>query len=371
MGALTPVADALQRFAQVVWVYVGLTPNRANCAGTGKTFAEVAENSVDLLNQDYDLVVLLGDRYETLAAASIAHLLRIPIAHLSGGDVTEGSLDDSMRHAITKLAHLHFTTHDEASHRILQMGEEPWRVYTVGCPSVDNLVGMVLYSYEETARKLGVAHPYYLVSYQPATLDSNPGAEADRLLAALERLVLPCVFTTLNADAWGAEIQAKFDRFCVAGRGVIGNMDNLLYASAMKHCQVMIGNSSSGFYEAPTLKTPFVNIGNRQKGRIHAYSVLSCPANVEDIIAAVHSAKSLDCSKSVNPYGDGQAAKRIASYIETTPVKGLALFRKRQGSINWHRTQSGNNYTASVTGGATLPLNSFGGPNALTYHRRH
>lgn len=335
-NALTPVAKALN----AEWVYVDTLPSRDNfdsAISCGQAMMMAAEQ---LQNKKPDLVVLAGDRYEILGAACAAHLLNIPIAHLSGGDVTEGSQDDAMRNAITKLAHLHFPTNEQSAQRIIDMGEEAGRVHTVGCPAIDHIKSLTLYSQAETVMALEVPIPYILVAYQPATLARDPVAEAGQLLFALESTYWPCIFTTVNTDAYGVEITKRILKFCRNGRGKILDMDSKLYLSAMKYCQVMVGNSSSGLYEAPTLKTPFVNIGDRQKGRITASSVINCIPTAGRIYEAFCKAKTLDCSDTVNPYGDGGAAERISAVVK--------------GAESWLLSKNGKQPMHNEIGGNTL-----------------
>lgn len=328
IGPLTPVVDVLG--AELREFYPPKSTTRAGMAiGCAKILKEVCPAL------DCDLVVLLGDRFETLGVATAAHLMGVPIAHLSGGDITEGSQDDSIRHAITKLSHLHFATNKESADRILQMGEEPWRVHNVGCPGIDHLLKTELYTEEQTKRALlGYSVPYYLVAYQPATMLDDPTSEADRLIKALRILQLPCVFTTLNNDAYGDKIERMFARFCLEGNGVLMEMHPQLFLSAIKHCQVMIGNSSSGLYEAPSLKKAFVNVGDRQKGRICASSVVNTTSGITNIIKAVQKAKILDCSNAVNPYGDGKAVIRIKSVIEANIGDRNRLLLKKWSTPN-------------------------------------
>lgn len=312
IGPLTPVVKALG---------AKLIRMRDDPVSTPKDIAHsyaihIQETVRALDRHSPEFAVVLGDRFEILAAATALHILSIPIVHLSGGDLTEGSQDNSMRHAITKLAHVHFPTHVDSAKRIMAMGEEPWRVHTVGCPGIDQLNTIRLLPKEEVLKKLGISEPYALVSYQSETLATDPKSEAYALVNALYRLCLPCVFTTLNADVDSADIQDVFERFCARGRGVIFDMSQSLYLSVMKHCQVMIGNSSSGLYEAPTLKVPFVNVGDRQLGRISAKNVVWAPNEPEAICRAVTEILRVDLRDTVNPYGDGHAAERIKDLIQ-------------------------------------------------------
>jgi UDP-hydrolysing UDP-N-acetyl-D-glucosamine 2-epimerase len=311
LGPLTPIVNSLSAYL------IRLENNSVNKAeeAVNECWRAASLLTSIIEHKSPDFAVVLGDRFEILGAATALYLLSIPIVHLSGGDITEGSQDDSMRHAITKLAHIHFPTHAEAAKRILSMGEESWRVHAVGCPGIDQLQGMSLLSKGQVLNKLGIADPYILVSYQAETLATDPVAEAYCLLDALYRLRLPCVFTTLNPDVGSVGIQDAFERFCARGRGVILDMPQNLYLSAMRYCQVMIGNSSSGLYEAPTLKVPFVNIGHRQSGRPAAKNVCWSPNEPVAICRAVTEVLRLNLRDTVNPYGDGHAAERIRDLL--------------------------------------------------------
>jgi UDP-hydrolysing UDP-N-acetyl-D-glucosamine 2-epimerase len=326
-GPLTPVHRALGGH----WVHV--EPSAASVAtdmviGTSAAMlAAMAQFSFSAP----EIVVVLGDRFEVLGATLAAYLMNIPIAHLSGGDITEGSQDNSMRHAITKLAHLHFTTNDEASNYLVnQLGEEPWRVHTVGCPGVDNILTTQPLSLTEVTKRVGGGGgDYFLIGYQPATLVPDPLKEAEELLKALKQIGKKCIFTTLNVDIGGLEIQEMFREACLEQKWSMVDMDHALFLSVMRYCKVMIGNSSSGLYEAPTLRKPFVNVGERQKGRICADSVISCPAKVDQIVEAVQQALALDCTTVVNPYGDGSAATRIKHILQELNVDKQTLLTKR------------------------------------------
>lgn len=329
IGPLRPVVDILD--AQ----FVHLTRHKAATSRDVVMGTQEAMNEVMWFFQTRgkpDFAIVLGDRWEILGAATALNLLGIPIAHLSGGDITEGSQDDSIRHAITKLSHLHLPTNKVSAKRILAMGEEQWRVRTVGCPGIDQLHRTELYSRREVTNKISFEGPYFLVSYQVPTLARDPVQEAKMLVDALYELRLPCVFTTLNPEVHSAHIEEMFTEFCKTGRGVILDMPQQLYLSAMKYCQVMVGNSSSGFYEAPTLKVPFVNVGDRQKGRIEAYNVYSCSPSKPAIVLAVEEVKKRNLKRVTNPYGDGKSAPRIKNWLETLCVTQHKLLSKRWGN---------------------------------------
>ena len=285
---------------------------------------------------DPDVVVVLGDRFEILAAAEAAFLGGRPVAHIAGGDVTEGAMDDAMRHAISKMAHLHFVTNARAEERLAQMGEERSRIFNVGSPGLDYIRRTKLMARGELERALGMAfgRRLFLVTFHPATLESEaPGWQFTEVLAALDRCASDgssILFTLPNADPGNAAIATLIHEY-VAKRPqakAFESLGQVKYLSAMAQAAVVVGNSSSGLYEAPTLKRPSVNIGDRQKGRLMADSVVSCPPRADAIAAAIERALALDCTGTVNPYGDGNSAGRIVERLAALE-RPRDLLRKR------------------------------------------
>jgi UDP-N-acetylglucosamine 2-epimerase (non-hydrolysing)/GDP/UDP-N,N'-diacetylbacillosamine 2-epimerase (hydrolysing) len=281
-----------------------------------------------------DLVLVLGDRYEVFAIASVATVMRIPVGHIGGGDVTEGAFDELFRHGITKLAQLHFVPNAEARNRVLQMGEDPARVHQAGSPGIDSIVRMQPLSRAAVEGRLGfrLRARNLLVTFHPVTLDRQPSDEQfSELLAALEGLgpETGLIFTYPNADPDGRKIAVMIDDFVAKHDNAIvrASLGTELYLSVMRLCDVVVGNSSSGLYEAPTLRRATVNIGDRQRGRFAAASVVNCEPRQEDISRAIDRALALDCSTVVNPYGDGQSSKRIADVLAAIPDYS-ALLRK-------------------------------------------
>ncbi len=284
------------------------------------------------------MVVLLGDRYEILAAAQAAYLARIPIAHIAGGDVTEGSFDEASRHSITKMAHLHFVTNDAALRRVRQLGEDPARIFNVGSPGLDYIRRATLLDRADLEAALGIRlkQKIFLVTFHPVTLDPVPAeTQLAQLLIALDHASdadTTLLFTRPNSDTGGRAIARRIDDF-VAQRSnahVFTSLGQARYISLMAQADVVIGNSSSGLYEAPTLKKPAVDIGNRQKGRPAAQSVIRCEAEATAICEAIGKALALDCSKAINPYGDGHAAPRILAEIKR------AISENRFGMKRFH-----------------------------------
>jgi UDP-hydrolysing UDP-N-acetyl-D-glucosamine 2-epimerase len=245
-----------------------------------------------------DIVVLLGDRFESLAAAAAAALMRIPIAHIHGGEISEGAVDDALRHAITKLAHLHFVAADEFRRRVIQLGEAPDRVFVVGAPGLDNFVRMDLPDRAAVAHHVGIDpdRPFFLITYHPATLgDTDPVSGVEELLAALAQFPeATLLFTRANADAGGRAINERLESFvrAQAGRSVlVSSLGQAFYLAALKQADVVIGNSSSGIIEAPAANVPTVNIGARQKGRPRAASIIDCDERRDAITAAIRRAR--------------------------------------------------------------------------------
>lgn len=282
-----------------------------------------------------DLVVVLGDRYEMLGCAIGFSASAIPLAHIHGGEVTEGALDDSFRHAITKLSHVHFAVSEEAAQRIRQLGEEPWRIHRTGSPALDRLLSL-------EPEAMDLPDEFLLVTYHPVTLE--PGAEADQarsLVAALDRVGLPCVVTAPNADPGRERVEEVLRAFCdrsPESRYEV-SAGARRYATLLRRATAMVGNSSSGLIEAPTFGLPVVNIGSRQDGRSRSPNVVDCGYRVDDIVAALRRALDPAFRNGLeglqSPYGDGNASERILSVLETTEL-GPRLLRKRFYDLPLH-----------------------------------
>lgn len=305
--------------------------------GMAKTIGVATLGFADVLGRMRpDLLLLIADRYEMLAPAAVALALRIPVAHIEGGEVSRGAIDDAVRHALTKLAHVHFTPTETARRRVIGLGEEPWRVHRTGAPSLDHLRRSRLLGAAELAAELGgpVEPDTVVVAYHPVTLLRDTLAEVEPLLAALERLGQPLVFCFPNADAGGRELGARFGALA-ARRGrarVFVNLNPVVYWSVLSQAGAMLGNSSSGLMETPSLALPTVNVGRRQDGRERAPNVLDAPAESAAIVAALERALAPGFRAALagmaNPYGDGRAAERIAAVLAELPL-GEALLTKR------------------------------------------
>jgi len=279
-----------------------------------------------------DIVVLAGDRFELLAPAQAALVAGIPIAHISGGDTTEGAYDDAIRHSLTKMSHLHFVANALFARCVRQMGENPAHVYDFGAPQLDHLRRTALLGRAELEKLLGfrLRRRNVLVTFHPATLEAGtPAAQFTELLAALQALDqdVGLIFTLPNADNDGRALIRMIDAF-VAGPGreravAHASLGQAAYLSALSQVDAVVGNSSSGLVEAPSLRKPAVNIGERQKGRPRAASVIDCPPERKAIGAAIARALTLDCSSVVNPYGGGDSSKRIAEVLRSVPLADL------------------------------------------------
>lgn len=295
----------------------------AGLRGFGKAFAEMKP----------DVIVLLGDRFELLAPAISGLMLQIPIAHIHGGESSEGAIDDSVRHALTKLASIHFAATETYRRRILQMGESPKRVFNFGAPGLDQLYRSELLSRSQLEADLGLSleEPVALVTYHPETRD--PGRASDQvrqMVAAIKVSGLKAVFTMANADAEGALINNRLQEECRRHPRRfkwIPHLGHRRYLSCLKYFALMIGNSSSGLTEAPSFQLPVVNIGDRQRGRERAANVIDVACSQAAILRAMRKANSPHFRNSLrglrNPYdrfGDGTASKRIKDVLKRIPL---------------------------------------------------
>lgn len=278
-----------------------------------------------------DLLLLLGDRFEILAAAQAALVARIPIAHIAGGDSTEGAFDESLRHCITKMSHLHFVTNAQSAGRVRQLGEDPSHVYLSGSPGVDQIRRLKLLGRAELERSLGFRfrEKNLLVTFHPVTLDLQPAAvQLRELLGALDELgpEVGLIFTLPNADTEGRALADLVVRYVASRPQARGyhSLGQLRYLSVMAQVDAVVGNSSSGLYEAPSLAKPTVNIGDRQKGRLQAASVINAAPERAAIVRSIREALASDCAGTVNPYGDGESSERIVQTLREIPdFRGL------------------------------------------------
>lgn len=311
-------------------------------AGVARATAACLAGCADAFAADRpDLLVVLGDRFEVLAAATAAALARIPVAHLHGGELTQGAVDDSIRHAVTKLSLLHFAATDSYRRRIIQLGEEPARVFDVGAIGIDNALGLPLLGRAELESALGpvFGHKTAVVTYHPVTLEGDSaGAQMDALTGALESIEgLSVVLTAPNADAGNNVIFERIERFVERHPGrahFFTSLGSLRYLSLVAEADVCVGNSSSGVIEAPSLGTPTVDIGDRQAGRERAASVLHCEPELASIEEALRRALSAEvqgiAATRTNPYGDGHTAERIAEVLRSVARGEMVLDVKKR-----------------------------------------
>jgi len=307
--------------------------------GMAKTIGVAALGLADALGRMRpDLLLLIADRYEMLAPASVALALRIPMAHIEGGEVSEGAIDDAVRNALTKMSHIHFTSTPLARERVIAMGEEPWRVHRAGAPSLDHLRRSRLLAREELERRLEVdlGQPTILVAYHPVTILRETTAEMDALFVALAETEGQILFCYPNADAGSHRIIERTRGF-FAGRGggkIFTNLDPITYWSLLRHVDALVGNSSSGIMETAAFGLPTVNIGLRQKGRERARNVLDAAPEAANIGEAIARARGRDFRQSLagmeNPYGDGHAAEKIIEVLTSVPLTPELLIKKAQ-----------------------------------------
>jgi len=283
-----------------------------------------------------DILLVLGDRFEMHAAAVAALPFKIPVAHIHGGELTEGAMDDALRHSITKLSHLHFVSTEEYARRVRQMGEEPWRVLVSGSPALDNLCLVSLIQREELAARFGLSlnAPPLLVTFHPVTLEfEQAGWQISQLLDALRTVDLPLVFTMPNADTNGRMVAQMIEEFVEShpSAWLVPNFGRDGYFSMMASAAAMVGNSSSGIVEAPSFALPVVNIGRRQQGRMRAKNVIDVGYEREEILSGIRKALSSEFRASlcglVNPYGNGRAAEVIVQHLKEAVLDDRLLLK--------------------------------------------
>lgn len=290
------------------------------------------------IEEKYNAVILLGDRYETLAVAIAAGNTGIPIFHLCGGDTTEGAMDEWIRHSITKISYLHFVTNEKSRKRVIQLGEHPARVFNYGSTSIDNIYRIADMSREEALKSVGLKMCKYAVcTYHPVSMgNDNVDSQVTELLKVIKVFHnLQFIVTKSNADKGGAHINELLDE-------AEGEFENLhvftslgvrRYLSLMRYAEFVLGNSSSGIIETPAFHVPTINIGDRQRGRLQSESIVNCNTDKESIINAIHKALSDEhkavCRMVVSPYGTGNAAKQIAARaIKTVMEENIDLKKK-------------------------------------------
>ncbi|VAW63369.1 UDP-N,N'-diacetylbacillosamine 2-epimerase (hydrolyzing) [hydrothermal vent metagenome] len=281
-----------------------------------------------------DIVVILGDRYEIFSAVSAAMISRIPIAHLSGGELTLGAIDDSIRHSITKMSHLHFVSTEEYRRRVIQLGESPDRVFNFGEAGLDNIYKLNLLSREEFEKSIDweLNKKNFLFTYHPTTLDDIDTIKFDikNILDFFSTLVdTSIILTKANADCGGKVINSILDEYSKKHKNtrLFTSLGQLRYLSALQYVDAVIGNTSSGLVEAPGFKTAAINVGDRQKGRVKPESVIDCRANKNDLDMAIKKLYSEDFQKdlknTINPYGEGGASIKTKDVLKNIDLSGL------------------------------------------------
>lgn len=327
--------DGLPIDAKIEMLLSGDTP-----AAISKSMGLALVSFADYFERlDPDMLLVLGDRYETLAVCTAAMNQRIPIAHLYGGETTEGAVDESIRHAITKLSYLHFTSTEVYRMRVIQLGEHPDRVFCVGAVGIENILRKQLMSRDELASAINFSlnKPYAMVTFHPVTLEDNQSEDQfQALLKVCQKYQnMNFIFTKANADANGRIINKMIDHYLEQYNNATAftSLGTIRYLSALKHCEFVIGNSSSGLLEAPSFGIPTVNIGDRQKGRLQADSVINCVPTVKAIDQALQIALSKDFKKkaenTVNPYGDGNTSQQVVAKIKDFLINEKIQMKKK------------------------------------------
>jgi len=314
--------------------------NNLDVSDTKLSIAKSTAKALLLLSESFeelkpDLVLLLGDRYETLAAASSAMLMNIAIAHIHGGEITEGAVDEQIRHSITKMSYLHFCSTEVYRLRVIQMGEAPIRVFNSGAPGIDNIFNLSLLTKSQLEDDLMwmMTPNCALFTYHPVTLEEND-IEGDlaSIFEVLATFNFNIIFTYANADLGGRIINQSIEKFCKVNPKkyiVVKNLGQVRYLSAMKHVDLLIGNSSSGIIEAASFKKAVVNIGNRQKGRLKGQNVIDC--NIASLSESIELALSSNFKDKINNidnvYGTGKTADFIVEKLIKTPISIIKKFR--------------------------------------------
>jgi UDP-hydrolysing UDP-N-acetyl-D-glucosamine 2-epimerase len=308
--------------------------NSDSDTGMAKTIGIAIQSLADALTAwRPDLLLLIADRYEMLAPAAAAVALRIPIAHIEGGEISQGAIDDQIRNAITKLAHVHFTSTETARRRVIAMGEEPWRVHRAGAPSLDHLRRSKLLDRKALEKRLGIVlrAPAILVAWHPVTILRDTNAEADALFQALDHAEGQLIFVYPNTDAGSHNLIERTRKLAAThpDTHIFINLDAVTYWSLLRQVNAMVGNSSSGIMEAASFGLPVVNVGIRQQGRERARNIIDVPAQQRAIQRGLKRAidpafrKKLHGMK--NPYGDGTAAGTIARVLAELRLDNLLM----------------------------------------------
>lgn len=310
------------------------------------TELNISENQAEVLvkftelfsTKKYNAVLLLGDRYETLAIAIAAGNTKTPIFHLCGGDTTEGAIDEWIRHSITKISYLHFVTNEESRRHVIQLGEDPNRIFNYGSTSIDNILNVANMEKIEVLESIGLNDCRYAVcTYHPVTMeDENVAEQIEEFLSAIKAFPeIQFIMTKSNADQGGARINELLDEAenKINNLHVFTSLGICRYLSLLKYAEFVLGNSSSGIIETPVFHVPTVNVGDRQKGRLRSESIINCAPDTNSIVKAIKMALSDEhrdiCKKVVSQYGDGHAAERIAQKVIEIVINGRIDLKKR------------------------------------------
>lgn len=306
---------------------IEILENEDSAAAVSKTMGNALIKFGEYFERKHpDALLVLGDRYETLAVCAAAMNAQIPVIHLYGGETTQGAIDEAIRHSISKMSYLHFTSTEEYRHRVIQLGENPNRVFTVGAIGVENALHMQLLSKEELEKSLCISldKPYIVATYHPVTLETMSLDEqiSDFLKAIDTKSNYTYIITKANADSGGRRVNELLDEYSKEKMNVhvVDSLGVKRYLSALKYCYMVMGNSSSGITEVPSFHVPTINIGDRQKGRAHAETVIDCKSDTNSILCAMEKAESEEyrknCLEAVNPFEKPNVAENIVSIIK-------------------------------------------------------
>ena len=309
----------------------------AGAARAGDSMASIARAAGSVVSAiQPDICLVTGDRLDMFPAAMATIPFNLPLGHLHGGEVTEGAIDDRLRHATTKLAHLHFVSSTDAAVRVNRLGEEAWRIHITGAPSLDHLRRQVILDEAEFAEKFGMVDTagLRLVTVHPETNSAVPAAPLDAVLSALDTEPAPTLLTAPNSDPGGAAMRARLTTFAETRPWAVyrETLGAHLYANALHRAVMMIGNSSSGIIEAPLFGLPVVNVGGRQRGRLRT-EIVDCAAETGAVVAAMRRAGATRRRvRHVSPYGDGHAAPRIAAVLADLPPREILLAKSEESA---------------------------------------
>lgn len=330
-----------------IYKMIPILSNKKGISSVSETMANALVRFTQyFIEEKPDFLLIDGDRYETMAVCVAAFNTNVPIIHCGGGATTEGAADEFYRHAITKMAYLHFPSTEKYRKRIVQLGEDPKRVFAVGSIGIENVLNTKLMSKNDLAENLGFSldRPYALVTFQPITLENQTSAIQIKELfdACDQRMDMKFIFTMANADVGGIEINELLKEYTSTRTDrilCVESLGSIKYLSAMRYCEFVLGNSSSGLIEAPSFKIPTVNIGDRQRGRIKAKSVIDCDASKNSIIDAIDKAMSPEfkhlCQGVVNPNGDGDTTRKIVDQIKKYCYENTIDLKKKFYDIQW------------------------------------